>query len=78
MQMGRTILSSILSLSLVACGGGSSGGGSGSTGGSTTAQTFTFKVSSKPGFAGQKTYWFNAFDVENRLTHWVDGGSAQF
>jgi hypothetical protein len=50
----------------------------GSTGTSTTQQTFTFKVSSKPGFTGQKTYWFNAFDVENRLTHWVDGGTAQF
>ena len=50
----------------------------GSTGTSTTQQTFTFKVLSKPGFAGQRTYWFNAFDSDNRLTHWVDGGSAQF
>jgi hypothetical protein len=50
----------------------------GSTGTASTQQTFTFGVSSKPGFAGQKTYWFNAFDSENRLTHWVDGGSAQF
>jgi hypothetical protein len=50
----------------------------GRTGASNATQTFTFKVSSKPGFTGQKTYWFNAFDIENRLTHWVDGGTAQF